>query len=428
LFHFWTTELSPWVISDGVGKSMQALLSFDIFAWLFVIVVLRYDVPTFVLWIVSLVRPRAFSPPLWDAAWPPISVIIAGRNPGPMIERTIRSVLECGYPGVEIIYVDDCSSDDSASYGRSFERSGAVRVFASEQHNGKPASLNIGIALARGELAFILDSDAEIEYGTLHRLAAYFTDPQVGGVAGNILLRNAKVNLLTRLQEVEYALNGSIARLWRSGIGLLPILPGAASMFRLSLLRELGGYDSGLGDDTDMTIRIRKCGWRTKFALDARMWTDQPVSLLPLLAQRIRWARNMAKIRVLKHFDLINPFKYGLSNAVLAADNLAFRVILPIYATVAILVRVFFHGSSEPVIVTALYVYLVVLLLCRVLIANDIARTPPLGDMILIPLYPFYRAMLRTIEVVAIVRELLRIQPYHPYVPRRIWSAMEYRW
>jgi poly-beta-1,6-N-acetyl-D-glucosamine synthase len=209
--------------------------------------------------------------------------------------------------------------------------------------------------MARGELAFVLDADAEVEYGTLHRLAAYFQDERVGAVSANIFVRNASQNLLTRLQEVEYALNGSIARLWRAKLGLLPILPGAASIFRTSALRSVGGYDTGLGDDTDMTIKMRKQGWRLGFSLDARIWTDQPYTIPHLIAQRTRWARNMVKVRLRKHKDFINPFRYGWQSTILAVDNIIFRVLFPVYATFAILSRVTFYGSSKPLLFTSLY-------------------------------------------------------------------------
>ncbi len=427
MLSFWAAQGSPWVLGDALSKCAQLLFSFDIFAWLLLIAVLRYDVPTIVVWIIGLINPRAFSPPRYGGSWPLVSVIIAGRNPGPSIARTIQSVLDSGYPNVEVLYVDDFSTDGSVAFARSFERCGAVRVFASAQHNGKPANLNVGIAMARGELAFVLDADSEIEYGTLHRLVAYFTDTNVGGVAANIFLRNARANLLTRIQVIEYALNNSMARLWRAGVGLLPILPGAASMFRLSTLRELGGYDNGLGDDTDLTLRLRKCGWRLKFALEARVWTELPATLPQLFRQRTRWARNMVKIRLRKHADLINPLRYGWSNSLVAADNLLFRVALPLYATGAVIYRVFFHDSGEPLILTALYAVMVFLVLCRVLVANDVVHSPPLKYAVLLPLYPFYRVMLRTVEVIAIVRELLRIRLYHPYVPKRIWFAIPYR-
>ena len=424
LIHFLGVPVSPSTFDDVVSRLPTLLGSANLFVWLFVIIVLRYDVPAFIVWIINMFNPRAFRPP-WNGEpyQPSVSVIIAGRNPGAGIRQTISTVLESGYPRVEVLYADDFSTDDSVSQARAFERTGLVRVFASQQHTGKPSNLNIAIFMARGELAFVLDSDTEIEPGTIERMVAYFRDPRVGAVTANIFVRNAKQNLLTRLQEVEYALNGSVVRLWRSQVGLLPILPGAASMFRTSALRQLGGYDTGLGDDTDMTLRMRKVGWKLVFVLDARVWTDQPHTWPQLFRQRIRWERNMVKIRLRKHADLINP-RYGWDNTIIALDNWIFRVILPVYAVFAIIHGLFLFGTERAVIFTSLYAILVFLVACRVLIASDLARTPPLYDLILTPLYPIYRFILRAVDVYAIVREALRIGLYHPYVPRRIWKEI----
>lgn len=424
-FRFLGASLSPSAI-DGVLERWQSLLfPGNLFVWLFVVMLLRYDLPAFIVWIVNALNPRAFrSPVMKDAYLPYVSVVIAGRNPGAAIERTIHSVLDSRYPRLEVLYADDCSNDDSVARARAFERTGMVRVFASDQHSGKPTNLNIAILMARGELTFVLDSDTEIEVGTIHRLAAYFSDPRIGAVTANIYVRNATHNLLTRLQEFEYALNGTIARLWHARVGLLAILPGAASMFRTAALRELGGFDAGLGDDTDMTIRMRKRGWALAFALDARVWSDEPEAVPALLRQRFRWSRNMVKIRLRKHADLLNPARYGLANMLLALDNLLFRVILPLVAVVAITRGFIEVGPERSILFTGLYGLVVFLLCCKALIANDLAGTPPLYDLALAPLYPLYRFVLRTVDAFAITRELLRIRLYHPYVPRRVWKEI----
>jgi biofilm PGA synthesis N-glycosyltransferase PgaC len=422
LLRFLGESVSPYTYGQAFDHWKELLLSGDALVWLFIVGFLRYNVASFCVWIVNIVNPRAFRTPQGEEPFlPMVSVVIAGRNPGVGILRAIRSVLDSGYPRVEVIYADDHSTDDSVQLARTFERTGRVRVFATVAHSGKPSNLNVALWLARGDLAFIMDSDAEIEFGTIYNLVQYFRDHAVGGVAADIRVRNASANMLTRLQEIEYALNGSIGRLWRANVGLLPILPGAASMIRMSALRRLNGFDTGLGDDTDMTLRMRKTRWKLCYALDARLWTDEPHTLPALLHQRIRWARNMVKVRLRKHPDLVMP-RFGWDNTLLFVDNLIFRVALPIWATIAILWGLFEHPSERAFLITGLYGLTVFLVTCKTLIANDVARTPPLFDLFLVPLYLPYRFMLRTVEAFAIAREYLRIGLYHPYVPKRIWA------
>ena len=401
------------------------LFSTDPLVWLFVIGVLRYNVGAWVLWLTYVFNRRALFPTVPnDGYLPMVSVIIAGRNPGQSIERTIRSCLDSGYPNVEVLYSDDFSVDGSAVYARPYEVTGRVRVFASEQHSGKPTNLNIALMMARGELAFVVDADSELEFGTITRLVQYFRDPHVGAVSAEIYVRNATDNLLTRLQEIEYALNFTTARIWRAKLGMLPILPGAAAMFRMRAIRGgLGGYDTGLGDDTDMTIRMIKLGWDLKYAAGARVWTDCPSTLPTLLRQRIRWARNMVKVRIGKHRDLAT-FRYGVRPALAFWDIILFRFILPIWATYTIIMGLALHFGDRTFLLTNFYAIATVLVLFRVLIANDVSGQPPLFDTLLMPLYLPYRFMLRTADVYAMIRELLRIKKYHPYVPKRIWAQI----
>jgi len=420
LVQFLQASTSPLQV-DGVFDHWSELISSSAFVWIFLIGIVRFDVPAFFFWVARMTNPRAFGPPpVTNAHLPFVSVLIAGRNPGDNIRRTIRSVLDSSYPRLEVIYVDDASTDDSVFHARTFERTGRVRVFAVNQHNGKPANLNIAIAMARGDLAFVLDADAEVEFYTIANLVAYFRDPAVGAVCADIRVRNARANLLTRLEEIEYALNGSIARAWRAAIGLLPILPGAASMFRASALRELGGYDNGLGDDTDMTVRLRKKRWRLRFAGDARIWTDQPETPQALLRQRIRWTRNMMKVRFRKHLDLFIP-RYGWANTVLFVDLALFRVVFPLVACGAVAWGLLTNFGERAVVFTSLYWVSVIFVACKALIANDVAGTPPFVDLIFVPLYLPYRLLLRTVDAFTILREALRIRLYHPYVPKRVW-------
>ena len=415
--------LGPDAIAATLASAPASLAAGDPFAYFLLIAFLRYQVPDFVLGVVNLVRPSALrTPATWPSGerYPLVSVIVAGRNPGAAIRTTIHSAMNNGYPNVEVIYADDDSSDDSVLHARALERYGRVKIFANPNHSGKPTNLNIACRLARGRFLFVLDADAELEYGTIEKLVAYFANPVVGGVCANMKVRNARANLLTRLQEVEFAMN-TLARLWRGKLGLLNILPGAAAMFRIEALQRIGFYDTGLGDDTDVTMRLRKARWRIESAPEAWIYTDCPVTLGHLYRQRIRWARNMVKVRLRKQLDLGHP-RYGWSNTLVSLDHILFRVVFPLWGTYAILSSLVFRFGDRPEIVTSLYWFVTFLMFCKMLVANDIDRSPPLRSLWLALLFIPYRTPLRVAESLAIVRELLRIRTWHPYVPKHIWS------
>lgn len=410
---------------NGMLHVLGALLtSANLFFWFLVLILTRFALPDILLWLVSLFYPGALSAPKGAGVPlnPLVSVVIAGRNAGDSIEKMIHSTLQCGYHKLEVIFVDDYSTDDSVARARKWEKTGRVRVFEAKNHNGKPGSLNIGLVMARGEFIFVPDADCEMQPGIIQHLLAPFADAKVGAVSANLRVRNAPRNWVTRFQECEYALNVSISRLWRAPLNLLSILPGAGSMFRADAIRQLGGYDSGLGDDTDLTLRLRKQGWKLRFALNAIVWTDVPDHYGWLLRQRSRWTRNMVKIRLHKQGDLYHFWRFGIVNAIVFFDILLFRVILPFLALWGVLYFILIDPFATPALLTVVYWLTTFFIFIKLLIAHDIAATPRLKMLWLAPLYPFYRLPIHIVELLSMLREFLRIRLWHPYVPKRIWA------
>jgi cellulose synthase/poly-beta-1,6-N-acetylglucosamine synthase-like glycosyltransferase len=258
-------------------------------------------------WLVYLVKPAVIRPPLPARGTQPepfVSVVIAGRNESASIGEAIRAALLCGYANLEVIFVDDCSDDDSVVVARRSARSVTrhssdahrVRIFASPRRNGKASTLNIGIRMARGEFIAIIDADSTIQYGAMQHWLLPFSDPRVGAVAANVRVFNSTASLLTRLQEIEYAMQFTVGRLATARLGILPIIPGPGGLFRGEIVRRLGGFDTGLGDDTDMTMKLRKQRWKLGMSVDAVVWTIVPVtprhSGVSVCAGSATWSRS----------------------------------------------------------------------------------------------------------------------------------------
>jgi len=433
--HYFLNVIDPISVLGFYRVFPELMSSASIPWWLICIVpVVRWVLPSIVCWLVYLVTPAVIRPPLPGRqlqAEPLVSVVIAGRNESASIGQAIRAALLCGYANLEVIFVDDCSDDDSVAVARRAARSvsgcssdtARVRILPSPRRNGKASTLNIGIRMARGEFIAIVDADSEIQYGSMRHWLLPFADPRVGAVAANIRVRNARASLITRLQECEYAFQTTLARLAAARVGLLTIVPGAGGIFRADFVRRLGGFDTGLGDDTDMSIKLRKQRWRPDFSLDALVWTEAPVTWRGLCRQRTRWERNMVKIRLSKHRDMFVLGRYGLGNALIMLDLLFMRVMLPWVALIAILTVTYANGPlSAPTVLTELYWIYLLWLLIKALIARDIASTPPPGNFWLLFLFPFYKLGLRSAIMAVELGELLRIGVKHPYVPDHVWE------
>jgi cellulose synthase/poly-beta-1,6-N-acetylglucosamine synthase-like glycosyltransferase len=436
-FHYFISALE--LMSNlGFSRSFSELMSSELPSWwlLFVSPFIIVQLPAIICWIVYLVKPAVIRPPLPvrpGQAEPLVSVVIAGRNESATIGQCIRGALLCGYSNLEVIFVDDYSDDDSVaiarraalSVTRSRRDADRVRIFPSPRRNGKPSSLNIGIRMARGEFIAITDADSVIQYGAMQHWLLPLADPRVGAVSANIRVLNSTASLLTRLQEIEYALKFTLGRFTLARINLLNIVSGMGGLFRAEILHRLGGFDTGLGDDTDMTTNIRKQRWKLGFSFDAVVWTTVPVTRDHLWRQRMRWRRNMIKIRVSKHRDQFVLGRYGFANALLAVQLLLGRMLLPAAVLVGLLFATSENGPlNVPQIVVTFYWVILIYLLIRMLIVRDISRTPQPVNFWLVVIYPFYYLWLMPAVLYAEICELFRIGAKHPYVPDHVWQEI----
>jgi GT2 family glycosyltransferase len=116
-------------------------------------------------------------------SWPKISVVLVSFNQAAFVEEAICSVLEQGYPNLELVVIDGASTDGSvAILSRYRDR---CAHFLSEPDGGQSEGLNKGFARATGEILCWLNSDDLLEPGALFRVAQAFarfgTDMVVGG-------------------------------------------------------------------------------------------------------------------------------------------------------------------------------------------------------------------------------------------------------
>ena len=140
-----------------------------------------------------------------------------------------------------------------------------------------------------------------------------------------------------------------------------------------------------------MTTNIRKQRWKLGFSFGAVVWTTVLVTRDHLWRQRMRWRRNMIKIRVSKHRDQFVLGRYGFANAVLAVQLLLGRMLLPAAVLVGLLLATSENGPLDvPQIVVTFYWVILIYLLIRMLIVRDISRTPQPVNFWLVVLYPFF--------------------------------------
>ena len=122
-------------------------------------------------------------------------------------------------------------------------------------------------------------------------------------------MRNYKETICSSLQAFEYLKRIQVGRIVTSELGIYHIISGAFGAFERKTLKEVGYWDIGPGLDGDLTQKIRKAGYKVKFAEDAICMTNVPTKWYKLYHQRIRWSRSLVRFRLRKHADILLPTK-----------------------------------------------------------------------------------------------------------------------
>jgi cellulose synthase/poly-beta-1,6-N-acetylglucosamine synthase-like glycosyltransferase/peptidoglycan/xylan/chitin deacetylase (PgdA/CDA1 family) len=219
---------------------------------------------------------------------PPVSFVVPAFNEAVGIERAVRSLASSDYPEVEIVVVDDGSTDGTAELVEGLALS-SVRLIR-QANAGKPAALNRGMEAARYDVIVMVDADTIFESDTLKRLVQPLKEDGVGAVSGNTKVGNRR-RLLGRWQHIEYVMGFNLDRRLYDVLQCMPTVPGAIGAFRRSALAQVGGISGAtLAEDTDLTLALGRAGWRVAYVEDARAWTEAPTTLRALWRQRFRWS------------------------------------------------------------------------------------------------------------------------------------------
>lgn len=139
-----------------------------------------------VMWLLAHLRPRYWAS---SSIQPSVSVILAVHNGAPLLQWKIDHLLGLDYPHIkEVIIVSDGSKDGTAELLRQ-QRNPKVQSILLNEHSGKAAALNAGIAKASSEVILFVDIRPEIAPGAVQQLVSNFADPAIGCVAGQLVLR-----------------------------------------------------------------------------------------------------------------------------------------------------------------------------------------------------------------------------------------------
>jgi GT2 family glycosyltransferase len=197
------------------------------------------------------------------------------------IKENVDSVLEIDYPDLEVIFVDNGSTDESASYVK--ENYGAkIKVIRNTSNLGFSEGFNTGIRASKGKYVVLLSNDMTVDRGLLKPVIRVMeTDLQVGLIGFKRLVRGTN-NLLDGIGGDLY-LCGRVKPIggheidkgqYNVNIDNLDFIGGAFAI-RRDTLRKAGLLDSDFkvfAEDIDLCFRIRKSGYKTVYLYEGVIW------------------------------------------------------------------------------------------------------------------------------------------------------------
>lgn len=221
---------------------------------------------------------------------PSMSVLIPAWNEEVGIVATIRSVLATGYAPLEIVVIDDGSTDRTDEVVRAFlaGHEGVPIRYRSVPNGGKARALNAALTMARGEIVVTIDADSVMHQDFLDAITRHMDAHGLAAAAGNVMIGNG-ARPLGLLQKLEY-LSGFFFKRAEAMMGAVYIVGGAAAAYRREILDRIGGFDpSIITEDIELSMRFQHHGYRVGYATEAVVYTEGPADLGGLCRQRLRW-------------------------------------------------------------------------------------------------------------------------------------------
>ena len=227
---------------------------------------------------------------------PTVSIIIPAYNEQANVALSVASADEAArlYPGTtEILVANDGSTDRTSqaarlAISRLRHATGAVLDLP---HGGKSNALNAAVRSAKGEVIVRIDADSRISAQRgFSTLVPHLADPEVGGVQG-LILPLQQTGWTRKLRYMEIAWNHLFLRRAQMATRTTQVVDGAFCAFRRADLLRVGGWVSWNGEDTEITLRLQRQGYRMRFETGAAAFEDVPEDFDGLRKQRIRWNR-----------------------------------------------------------------------------------------------------------------------------------------
>lgn len=237
---------------------------------------------------------------------PSVSIIIAAYNEEKNIEARIKNILSLDYPEqkLEVLIASDGSTDNTDEITRSYAKHGIKLLSLPRQ--GKQATLNDAMSVTHGDIVVFSDANSMFAPNAIRALVRSFSDPNVGGVAGNQIYLTKGGGGDIGDSERSYWDFDQMLKLFQSQAGNVTSATGSIYAIRRSLFCEV---PPGVPDDFFISINVIAQGFRLVFEPEAICYEPVTKSSTREFARKVRIiTQGLYAVSVMR--VLLNPFRH----------------------------------------------------------------------------------------------------------------------
>ncbi len=232
---------------------------------------------------------------------PPVLLLVPVRNEAESLPALLAALNKLIYPDrqLTVVFINDGSTDSSkAILQRCILTRDNWHLCSLPQNAGKARALNLALdEFSTGDIVVVYDADERPQPDALQRLVQSFTDSRVGAASGRRAVINALASPPASYTAFEGLVHQLITMRAKDRLNLAPALLGSNCAYRRTALAQVGNFKPGaLLEDSDLTLKLTRAGWKTHFEPAAVSYHRVPETVSGYWKQHTRWARGFNEV------------------------------------------------------------------------------------------------------------------------------------
>ncbi|MFZ2715913.1 MAG: glycosyltransferase family 2 protein [Minisyncoccia bacterium] len=263
-----------------------------------------------------------------------VTIIIPCHNEEKGIRATIESCINQSRKPMQILVVDDGSTDNSAKIIDEYSQFVDIVTITSATGN-KSYAQEIGLMYVKGDMFFATDGDTILDKHVIEEVEKSFaSDSTIVAVGGYV--KSLRYNWLTACRELDYIVGQNLHKVAQSYIDAVFVIPGCAGAFKTDVFKEHIRFDHDtLTEDLDFTYKLHKNYFKIAYNKNVVTYTQDPAKLRDYINQMRRWYGGGWQ-NLKKHYSVIGKPNNALQLSLTYIEGLIFSIALFIFPIINI--------------------------------------------------------------------------------------------